>query len=74
MAPLAYVEHGFFIRLSLHLTTLCTPALGAALLFIVGPSEPPRLIIVFIIARVPSDPSPPFQLAAAGGKKKKPQG
>lgn len=40
--------------------------LSSTLLFIAGPSEPPSLIIIFIIAYILSDPSPPFQLAAAG--------
>lgn len=44
----------------------CTLVLTSTLLFIAGPSEPPSLIIFIIIAYVPSDPSPPFQLAAAG--------
>lgn len=47
---------------SLHLTTPCTLVLSSTLLFISGPSEPPSLII---IAYILSDPSPPFQLAAA---------
>lgn len=40
----------------------------STLLFIAGPSEPPRLI--FIIAYILSDPSPPFQLAASRGREK----
>ena len=57
-----------YMSRSLHLTTLCTLALSSTLLFIAGPSEPPSLIIIiiFIIAYILSDPSPPFQLAAAG--------
>lgn len=57
-AQLLHMSH------SLHLTTLCTPVLSSTLLFIAGPSEPPSLII--IIAYILSDPSPSFQLAAAG--------
>lgn len=65
MIPLTYVEHSlFYTSHSLHLATLRTLVLSSTLLFIAGPSEPPKLI--FIIAYIPSDPSPPFQLAAAG--------
>lgn len=59
-AQFLYMSH------SLHLTTLCALVLSSTLLFIAGPSEPPSLIIIFIIAYILSDPSPAFQLAAAG--------
>lgn len=51
-----------YMSYSLHLTTLCTLALSSTLLFIAGPSEPPSLII---IAYILTEPSLPFQLAAA---------
>lgn len=58
----------FLLDVSLPFISLrsCTLVLTSTLLFIAGPSEPPSLIIFIIIAYVPSDPSPPFQLAAAG--------
>lgn len=61
MIALTYVEHSFFKHLTPFISLLCV--LCCRVLFIAGPSEP-RLIN--IIAYILSDPSPPFQLAAAG--------
>lgn len=58
-----YVEHSCFKHLATFISLCCVRVRSFfRSLFITGPSEPLRLITV---AYVPSDPSPPFQLAAA---------
>ncbi len=57
----------------LHLPLLCTRALSSILLFIAGPSEPPRLLILIIIliAYIQADSSSSFSTGEESQQKRK---